>query len=253
MAGLTEEVAGRFLDRVRPEALLAGGALAGSACGVLVGYRVAKRRIEARLIEKFNVELEEELSKMRDHYREKFTVVEEQKPDLQTLVEHLKYAPEEQAAIDAVASAEEDEAADAIREEIIKKNVFDLPVMEEWDYAEEIKNRRDDVPYIIHVDEFTAQETSFEQHTLTYFEGDDVLCNQLDTPIENVDELVGVASLGKFGHGSNDGNIVYVRNMELELEFEIVHSDGDYAHEVHGIPPEDHLQHSDRRRRFDDE
>ena len=108
--------------------------------------------------------------------------------------------------------------------------------------------RQDDVPYVIHKDEYFNNERDYEQITLTYFEGDDVLSDSNDTPIDDQDAMVCLGNLGKFGHGSGDPNVVYVRNVELELEIEIVHSDGLYSEEVHGIP-DDELKHSDRRKR----
>jgi len=86
------------------------------------------------------------------------------------------------------------------------------------------------------------------QFTLTYFEGDDVLCKDDDTVIRDQDATVGLGNLSKFGHGSGDPNIVYVRNEELKVDLEIVHSDGKYAVDVAGFK-EDELQHSSMRRR----
>jgi hypothetical protein len=81
------------------------------------------------------------------------------------------------------------------------------------------------------------------QHTLTYFEGDDVLTDEEDQPINETDDTVGNANLLKFGHGSKDNNIVYVRNEKLDLDFEITRSKGSYIKEVLGF-----IQHDDRKR-----
>ena len=47
--------------------------------------------------------------------------------------------------------------------------------------------------------------------------------------------MVGLVNLGKFGHGSGDPNVVYVRNVELEMEIEIIHSDGKFSEQSRGI------------------
>jgi hypothetical protein len=50
--------------------------------------------------------------------------------------------------------------------------------------------------------------------------------------------MVGLGNLAKFGHGSGDANTVYVRNPELQIEVEIIHSDGKFSEQRRGIPVE---------------
>jgi hypothetical protein len=71
---------------------------------------------------------------------------------------------------------------------------------------------------------------------------------QKDEVIDEQDELIGLANLSRFGHGSGDPNIVYVRNEEKKLDIEIVHSDRKYAVEVHGFA-DDEIRHSSMKRR----
>jgi hypothetical protein len=94
-----------------------------------------------------------------------------------------------------------------------------------------------------------------EQTSLTYFAGDDVLVDERDQVMRDIDATVGLENLQKFGHGSNDPLVVYVRNPRLEVDYEISKSDGTFATEVHGFQDDElrHMQHRPRRRRFDDE
>jgi hypothetical protein len=62
-------------------------------------------------------------------------------------------------------------------------------------------------------------------------------------------DLVGDDNL-RFGYGSNDSNMVYVRNPRIEMDMEIVRSQGTYTKEVLGFDDEAELKHSGRRRRF---
>lgn len=101
----------------------------------------------------------------------------------------------------------------------------------DWNYEEEMKERSPDAPYIIHHDEFHAREYEYPQTTLTYYAGDDVLVDEKDVPIYNYARIVGEL---KFGHGSQDESIVYVRNEKLEGEYEIILENGHYAIEVLG-------------------
>jgi hypothetical protein len=86
-------------------------------------------------------------------------------------------------------------------------------------------------------------EPGYQQVTITFFEGDDVLSDERDQVIEDIEETVGVENLKQFGHGSKDPKIVYIRNDRLELDFEVVQSQNKYVEEVLGF-----VQHSDQRK-----
>jgi hypothetical protein len=127
--------------------------------------------------------------------------------------------------------------------EIVQSNVFlnGKPVVPaDFDLVEESKNRDPDRPYVISQEEFMENEDDFPQNTLTYYAGDDILADDRDEVVDNVEDLVGTDNLVRFGHGSNDPNVVYVRNEKNSVDFEIALSTGKYAEEVHGF-----LQHSD--------
>ena len=120
-----------------------------------------------------------------------------------------------------------------------------------FDLEEEIKFRSPDKPYIITHDEFFEGEKNYDTQSLTYYEVDDTLTDEHDKPLEQTDKLVGDEHLVRFGSGSKDKNIVYVRNDRLGIDYEIVRSTGSYLEEVLGMPEEDpkELKHSDQRDR----
>lgn len=120
-----------------------------------------------------------------------------------------------------------------------------------FDYEEEVKLRTTTKPYIITHDEYFEAEKEYETISLTYFEDDDTLVNERDEPIREIDKMVGEDHLARFGHGSKDKNIVYVRSDRLETDFEIVKSTGSYLEQVLGIKdePSGELKHSDQRDR----
>lgn len=122
---------------------------------------------------------------------------------------------------------------------------------EEFDYATELARRDPEKPYIISVDEFTQGDAGFDQFDLTYFDGDGVLADTRDQLFD--EDAIGGSNL-KFGYGSRDENIVYVRNEALSMDFEISKSIGSYTQEVMGYNPEEdtggELKHSQRRRDF---
>jgi hypothetical protein len=103
------------------------------------------------------------------------------------------------------------------------------PDDDHWDYDEEVEARTSEKPYIIHRDEFFAKEMGFGQSTLTYYKGDDILCDENYVPIYNPERVVGKL---RFGHGSEDPHIVYVRNEEHMGEYEILLEYGNFSDDL---------------------
>lgn len=122
----------------------------------------------------------------------------------------------------------------------------------DWDFKAEVAAREEnpDKPYVISVEEFGENPQEYDQQTVTYYEGDDTLADSRNQPIEEIDSTVGDDNLERFGHGSNDVNVVYVRNERLELDFEVIRDPGYYVVEVLGLDrPEKSLKHSQQRGR----
>ena len=219
------------------------GAAAGVAAGAIAGYAITRIIMGQHVADQVNAAVEEEFEALRAHFaaKEQARLAEENKPpleELENIVEERGYAPVEEEVVNAF---EQDDPQ---------------PEPEDpWNQIVEQQNRGPVHPYIIHKDEHMANDDEFEQVTLTYFAGDDVLSDERDTVIAEPDVIVGLDNLQKFGFGSNDPNVVYIRNPRLEVDYEVIRSEGSFAQEVHGFQGDD-LQHSERRRRrvrFDDE
>lgn len=213
--------------------------------GAAIGFEIARRRLETKYLQI----ADDEIAVMREHYRLKAQAVEAEtaKGDLETLVKERGYGVSEDEvppmAVPPPASVmgSEDEAAEEAPDDDDPgpqiHNIFeDAKVVHEWNYHEERRRRSPDIPYVIHYDERDEIE-GYQGVTLTYYEGDDVLCNERDEIVDpsERDSLVGEKNLGRFGHGSNDAAIVYIRNDKLELIYEVVKSPNTYAEEVHGF------------------
>lgn len=89
-------------------------------------------------------------------------------------------------------------------------------------------------PYIISKAEFGETPPGWQQLTLTYYWGDMTLVDDKEQPVErgNVAKTIGMITKGDFGKISGDPNIVYVRNQDLELDFEVVWDPRSYADAV---------------------
>lgn len=252
------------------------GLLVGVGAGAVAGFIFAQRRLET----KYNEIAAEEIAEMRDHYYAKDVAREnaEEKGDLESIIRERGYIPEqpEETATPPMAvtppsavsqraqeiAESEDEAAGEPPDvdedpEPEVRNVFRdrIPPEDEWDMHKERSQRSPLKPYVIHRDEREERE-AYDAVTFTYYEADDVVCNERDEvqSAEDRERIIGEANLEKFGHGSGDATVVYVRNDQLEMDIEVIHSPNSYAEEVHGLEPE--IKHSDRRRgraSFDDE
>ena len=230
-------------------------ALSGAAVGATISWFYAYKKAST----KFDDLLGDEIARMRAHYAAKTeaTMGRITKPDLDEVVDTLGYRvegkvyhPDDVEKITPAGSKELMSVPPAPRSDILVEvvpttnNVFEeAKTPGVWDYADEVRSRDPGVPYIIHIDEFTQAEKGYTQSTLTYYEDDDVLADERDTVIEDQDDMMGVQNLARFGHGSNDPNLVYVRNDLRQLDMEICRSPGSFAEEVHG------LKHSDEPRR----
>jgi hypothetical protein len=118
---------------------------------------------------------------------------------------------------------------------------------DDWDYDEEVKHRSPDHPYIIHRDEYFSNELDYRQSTLTFYEGDEILCDEQDVPVYNPEKVVGKII---FGHGSQDISICYIRNEHLEAEYEVLVDHGYYQQEVLGAEVGKDIRHSTRVPKF---
>jgi hypothetical protein len=248
------------------------GLAVGGAIGAFTAWKVAYTRAET----KYNEIAAEEIAEMRDHFHAKELAREnaEGKGNLHEIIRDRGYAPgseeEEESTAPPMAVTPPEavvERAEEAREEeaetppppeedpepgVVHHNVFadHAPPPDEWDWVKERALRSPMKPYVIHRDE-REEFAAYDSVTYTYYAEDDVLCNETDDviPEEDRDRIVGEANLEKFGHGSGDATIVYVRNNQLEMDMEIVKSPNSYAEEVHGFEPvEPEIRHSARRR-----
>lgn len=252
---------------------LAMTAVTATALGLSVGFDVASRTLES----KYLALSEKEIREAKEYYAKQNKVGEYADPKLLALKyedgadqrifvgedddptdELRRFVTQQQYASDQPKPEEEDtrlgleaiESGPVIPEEVV--NIFEESEPEgNFDYEVEMRNRTEEAPYVITHDEYMENEKEYTQVTLTYYEDDDVLADEQDKPIDDTDGVVGNYNLNRFGHGSKDNNIVYIRNDRMEIEAEVVRSKGGYAQEVLGF------RHSEKRtlRRFrsDDE
>lgn len=241
----------------RTPVLVGVASAASAAVAGTLGYRVAAKRLESHYAEISQKEIEDAKA---FYSRVNKTNPEGEKLTLEEVAEERLGS----AAAEAIRryGGADPEAPAATEEELIAteveieqttvrtRNVFvdkdDAPVVEKydgWDYETELARRSGDSPYIITEEEFLENATNYAQIPLTYFEEDDVLVDDGEDIVPDSD-IIGEENLARFGHGTKDKNGLFVRNEDLETDFEIKRSNGSYTREVLGF-----IEHSDKRTR----
>lgn len=234
------QLAEDLLRATRHRYILAGGVgLVALGVGFYIGYRVATKKATLR----YEVLLEAELAKAREVYAKKYKADEFSTPDQAMATLHGAEAAIQtyQASKDVPADAELIPSDPRPPVETVVGNVF---ADAEWNQTQEESKRvaNPDEPYIISQEEYMEGLPDHQQITLAFYEGDEILCDAQDKPIDAVDRIVGESNLLRFGHGSGDSRVVYVRNDREGADFEIIKSQGSYEQEVLG------LKHSSDRR-----
>lgn len=129
---------------------------------------------------------------------------------------------------------EEEEPVEVKLEELIVPDAVEIG--QGWDMETERKRRSGRAPFIIHVSEYGSNE-SFREHELIYYEGDGVFCDNDGNAMMQAMQVIGEDNL-RWGHGSEDSNMVYVRNVQQRCDYMITRDSGTYA-EVHlGLGPD---------------
>lgn len=202
----------------------------GAAVGFYFGYKFSREKIRAEVYK----EAQEEVAVLRAVYLEKTLnatseslqgAILTEKPPIEVVVEDLGYQPE-------VPSRERPLPAPVPIHEDLPKDPVNIP---EWNYERELVNRSPDAPYVIHQNEYNHSNQEYAKVIYTYYAVDDYLVDTEDSrPVHNGDVIVGVDNL-KFGHGSDDIDVVYVRNDIQELDMQICRINKSYEEEELGL------------------
>jgi hypothetical protein len=223
---------------------LAVGLGIGAAVGFYFGYKFNREKIRA---EEYK-EAQAEVDLLRKVYLEKTlnqtpTEVNEsdegptlegtvptKKPPIEKIVENLGYqtpVPSHQRPLPAPVP---------ILDDLPENPVETSKSMNAgWNYEKELENRTPDSPYIIHQNEYNHSNLNYTKVVYTYYADDDYLVDpEIGRPVMNGDVIVGVDNL-KFGHGSDDSDVVYVRNDIQEMDMEICRVHRSYEEEELGL------------------
>jgi hypothetical protein len=199
--------------------------------GAFLGYKYAERRLS----EEYEVRLKVEINKTKAFYTKLAKKAEYSDPTnlAEEIIESEHYIP-----------ADGSEDTEELDSELDRHVPFN--------YAKEVPKREGQRRYVISFEEMKENPKDYDQRTITYYEKDDVLVDERDTPIDDIDGLIGLENLEQFGNGSKDPNIVYIRNDFLAMDLEVIREFESYEETVLGS-----IKHSNQRRprkfRIDDD
>ena len=95
-----------------------------------------------------------------------------------------------------------------------------------------------DRPFVIDAEDFLNDKDEYEKITISYYMLDNVLADERDELINDSDYIVGDKNLSTVvPSDSPHQQYLYVRNDELETDFEIMIVEGSYQEMVLGIAP----------------
>ncbi len=221
------------------------GALAGIVAGVsFVGGAVAGYFFAGYRLKDYYKDIAgQEIRQAREYYT---AISKKGAEDINKVAEEM-VPPEELAAAKAMlqyrgkSPAKDDPRVELIGGtqppmDVIIQNVFNKSAAGEDDATEdELRRRSEEAPYIVSKREYFESTLEYEQETLTYYTMNNVLCEQDDTVIDDIDDVVGQENLQHFGHHSGDPNVLYIRNDYLEKDYEILLNHQDYTEVVAGL------------------
>jgi hypothetical protein len=205
-----------------------GGTAFGGILGFIFGFRYSKEQIRAEAFQ----ESEAEVAKIRAAYQERTSVPA--KPSVEQIIEEKGYS----RGAETDTKTRERSLRPPVPQPAEPKSplVADetSSMRDNWNYPLELARRSPDLPFIIHSEEFAAEEPEYLKVTYTYFEADDVLVDEDNEPILNWEHLVGTNNF-RWGHGSTDEDTVFIRNDLRRLDMEVTRSLKSYAVEIQGL------------------
>lgn len=211
-------------------------------CGALVGALVTNKMLS----KKYTTLYEQEVDELREYYKNKNKQVGREVTDEDRVVAASKVISKpifERAgetmrktsyiSEDAVFTPDQSPEDDEPEEDEEEYMEYESTSKE---YAEYDRNKK---PYVIPLDAFTDEMIGYDKITLGYYEEDDVLVDDNEDMIDDIEYVIGYASLDRFGDGSEDEDIVYVRNERVGSDYEVVRYHKSYQTEVLGFidPP----------------
>lgn len=88
---------------------------------------------------------------------------------------------------------------------------------------------KEDNVYLISPEQYES-ETLLDRRTLTYYEGDDILCDELSEEVLDIENTIGIENIGEFGNSfEDDPYLMHIRNNTFGCVYEIFKDERSYS------------------------
>ena len=210
---------------------IAGAVVGGAIVGAVVSHFVTKLHLSL----KYEAILNEELEKTAAHYATRVANLKKQDGKVENDVDKTTIINVKKAEDISVKSGYTPYHKVA---EVTKPDGPSSTIEHGYlDYDAEEKKKLKHQPYILDGYTFELNEEEHDQVVLTYYKEDEVLTSEDDQPISNWREIIGHDNL-KFGHGSDDPDVVHIRNDRLNTDYQVFLNIGSYVKEILGLEEE---------------
>jgi hypothetical protein len=214
---------------MRSPLLIATVALSSGGVGVLIGYKLAEKRLGAY----FEKRIEDETRGMKEYYE----------------VVPKPFSSPQEAAAALIEDHEESEEtpAEKINDRVAYHKIVQKEYQEEEDPEEELAveaeygaetppaiQRDLTKPHIITQEEYLENETEWQQITLNWYNDDKILADVRENPVDEPDAVIGLQNLDYMGRDSSDPNVLHIRNPKMEMEIELCFNPGSFRRLILG-------------------
>jgi hypothetical protein len=213
--------------------IYAGLVTAGLGGGFTGGYFFAKKRFQAIA--------DVEIAQIKHAYNERNL----EKPPIEEVARELLVDGKEevQKAEQIVEAKNMAEKLGYIPGEVAPESDFTQNLIE-VESDENLFLEREDAPFMVSIDDFhDAAHDRMARANMVYYRGDNTLATEDDQVVApgDVDEIVGVKALTMFGPNSRseDDTIIYVRNPQMNTQYEVILREDSYQEVVLGISPQE--------------
>lgn len=180
---------------------------------LLVGAGLGAGGMYLYLNEKYEKQNAENLKQNREFYQKKMDELKNEYPE-----KDISEEKEDPVEINEAKKKAEDLAA--------KLNYNALYNKEPLGQAAETKEEQ---IFLISPEQYDS-ETLLDKRVLTYWEGDDILSDELSDEILDIENIIGIENVAEFGNGfEEDPYVMHIRNNRFGAVYEVTKDERSYS------------------------
>lgn len=198
--------------------------------GTLIGGAGTYWAVTGPIKKKYEGILDDEIAQVKDYYRIIHTKDEYPTPE-DRLKEKAEEAEVQEKYLTKVSAYEIEQERTSGKSEVEERSIFD--------YNQKSKTEggtvSNDSVRVITYEEFDGENDDYTKTTLTYYQGDDTVADEMDDIIADVEATLGPDGISSFGKlDPNSPDTAYIRNDRLRADYEVLLEEKSYREVVVG-------------------